>query len=402
MAQTEVTDTNSILSFLSGQMALVEVAKIERELSKLWKMSTENGEGGAYVIKACALNFVLLVDSSLDDSGVDFDNLLADITLTHPMRALLALVKTDESRSEENALIEAWVSARCHFLPGRLDKQMCCEQITVSYTGREFCPASLSSVISPLVIADLPSWLYVPQLHFQPSELKTFLPSFDYLIVDSRSPQPTFDQATFERFSFLLEEAKNVNVIDLAWLAIKPWRQAIAFAFDEKDVSLSTDCLNAIDTIDLVCGDKGGFIQSLLFVAWLGSRLKLRFLKLIRLDDGACRLAFMGAHEPFTVNIRADGPVAGLASMQVSFHKLGCCSVEEHLHVTFQEGALTVKHEDRKEFVELPRLQCRAGVYSSTECGRSELVDDALACIEQDPIYLETVSYLLNILKSEA
>ena len=115
------------LSFLSGNLAQVDVAKIERELNRLWDSAGKQEESSwTPVIRACALNVVLLCDDGKNER--EFENLLADITVRHPCRAILAVIALAEVEK-----VEAWVTAHCHFLPGRLDKQMCCEQITVKW-----------------------------------------------------------------------------------------------------------------------------------------------------------------------------------------------------------------------------------------------------------------------------
>ena len=396
---TESTNTNRTLSFLSGQLSPVEVAKIERELASLWNLSGsehESGDGSgkpAYVIKSCALNFVLLAKASPANSEQSLDNLLAEITLRHPMRAILSMVEEEDDAAETR--IEAWVSARCHFLPGRLDKQMCCEQITVSWQGQKFKPESLASVITPLVIPDLPSWLFLPGDTISMQSLSPFLPYFDHVLLDSRSA--TFNAEKLGQFRFIQDSAGKAVFIDLAWLILKPWRRALAFAFDEKDVSLSKECLSTLDTITIRCGPDGGLLQSLLLTSWLTRRLSFQFQKLTETETGY-KVEFSGKFAPLTVQIeKGDGSArTGISSVDVSFHQLGCCKLEESLKVTFSQGALSVCYKDKCEFVELP--YCPELLTGTTsECGMSELVDDALEHTQQDAYYLEAVSGLLEM-----
>jgi hypothetical protein len=120
------------------------------------------------VIRACALNVVLLCDEGKNER--EFENLLADITVRHPCRAILAVIALAEVEK-----VEAWVTAHCHFLPGRLDKQMCCEQITVKWSGQSFKSEGLASVVTPLVIPELPSWLFAGSKHLTAGSGRAFL-----------------------------------------------------------------------------------------------------------------------------------------------------------------------------------------------------------------------------------
>lgn len=109
-----IDTTEGALSFLSGNLAQVDVAKIERELNKLWDSVGRDQGDWKPVIRACALNVVLLTDEG--ESEAQFDNLLGEITVRHPSRAILAVIARGEQEK-----VEAWVSARCHFLPGQMD-----------------------------------------------------------------------------------------------------------------------------------------------------------------------------------------------------------------------------------------------------------------------------------------
>ena len=189
-------DDGRTLSFLSGNLAQVDVAKIERELSRLWdsagraaqdnsaQASSDSKNSWTPVIRACALNVVLLCDEGKNER--EFENLLAEITVRHPCRAILAVIALAQVEK-----VEAWVTAHCHFLPGRLDKQMCCEQITVKWSGQSFKSEGLASVVTPLVIPELPSWLFAGSKHLTRAVVEPFLAYLDHLLIDSRFSDDT-------------------------------------------------------------------------------------------------------------------------------------------------------------------------------------------------------------------
>lgn len=381
------------ISFLAGQLSAVDVAKIERELNALWQNSDADSNGGQSVIKSCALNFVLLAGPEEDERALD--NLLADITTRHPMRAILALVRDGV---EEKSKVEAWVSARCHFLPGRMDKQMCCEQITVKWAGKTFNPKSLYSVITPLVIPDLPSWIFMPGRSLPLASLDSFISYFDHVLVDSRQDSTGADIPDKPRFSELLRLSGKAVIVDLAWLSLKPWRQAFAFAFDEKDVSISTEKLYALKEMKIKYGNRSGLCQGLFLAAWLSEKLGYEFKSARSKTNGKDGFALEYKGKQGALNIKIEpsegSDLEGIRQVQTSFY-----NDEEELNIEFCQGALKVHYGETCEYVELAYSQDRCSG-KSTELSLCELTDEALEVVRQDKHYLEALSGLLKIEKS--
>lgn len=371
--QPKSKDASAANAFLSGNLSQVDVSKIERELSSLWD-SVSQGENEGPVIKACALNIVLLTE---EGDQTKFDQLLSEITFRHPCRAILAVVASARGASA----IEAWVSARCHFLPGRTDKQMCCEQITVKFSGEEFKSEILASVITPLVIPDLPSWLFLGTSQHG-LDLAPFLTYLDHVLIDSR--MCGLDRALLMReLDASLSLSQDVVVVDLAWLTITPWRTAIALAFDEEDVAISAGCLSTISNVKVTY--RGSLSQALLLASWLAARLARKF----KSADGSC-LRFDGEHGDLLIELCQDDSVCvsdGLANVAIDFHPVGCCNTTETLSISYQSGALKVVCGDKSEFVQLPYSKARL------DCGSQsipELVDQALELTKKDSIYEES------------
>lgn len=377
------------LSFLAGQLSAVEVAKIERELNSLWQQSDADQNGGQSVIKSCALNFVLLAGPEEDEKALD--SLLADITTRHPMRAILALVRDGV---EEKSKVEAWVSARCHFLPGRMDKQMCCEQITVKWAGKTFNPKSLYSVITPLVIPDLPSWIFMPGRSLPLASLDSFISYFDHVLVDSRLDSTNADVPDKPRFSELLRLSRKAVIVDLAWLSLKPWRQAFAFAFDEKDVSIPTENLHALKEVKIAYGNRSGLCQGLFLTAWLTEKLGYEFKS--AKSKSLFELEYKGKQGTLAVKIEPcqGTDLEGLRQVQAGFY-----NDDQVLNIEFCQGALKVQYGETCEYVELAYSQERC-TGRSTELSLCELTDEALEVVRQDRHYLEALSGLLKIEKS--
>lgn len=250
--------------FLSGKLTQVDVARIEKELRQLWQSaeSTEPDSERPAVARACALNLILY---SMDlDAETTASNLLDEISISHPCRALLAI-----SRPGEHAHLEAWVSARCHLPTPGASRQICCEQITVRWEGEGIY--QLPSVVLPLLVSDLPVFLWWRTGSFDHPALSPFLPAVDRLIIDSSrwlAPLSAFCQ-----LASCLAEGPNCPILsDLTWRRIMPWREAIASAFDTFGSGLSVPDLGAIVRVNMAF-DRPSQAQPALATAWLASRL---------------------------------------------------------------------------------------------------------------------------------
>src|SRR2546427_12352558 len=92
----------------------INVGAIERELTALWQQASEDEDQG--VIRSSILNLLVYVPHTAEASEVD--ELLTDITASHPSRAILMVV--DQNAAE--ARLEAQVTSRCT-LPTGTSKQ---------------------------------------------------------------------------------------------------------------------------------------------------------------------------------------------------------------------------------------------------------------------------------------
>ena len=262
-------NSEGIASFLSGKLAQVDVRKIETELSRLWAQAgaPDDKEEHPQVIRACSGNLILYTDRE-DAESVD-SNMLDEVILSHPSRAILAICREAEQRK-----LEAWVTARCHLATGGGAKQICSEQITVLAEGHEL-ENELISVIESLVLGDLPVFLWWTAAHLSGDKLGPFLACSRRLVVDSaRAPY------SFNYLRDLCSVAENtegcVAVSDLNWRRLLGIRAAIAEEFEREPFSLAelkkikkvtiNSCTQEFQNDD--CS-----LQALLLSGWLSSRL---------------------------------------------------------------------------------------------------------------------------------
>lgn len=255
--------------FLSGKVKAVDVAHLESELRLLWSQAERtDGDGDMHsnILRACAMNLVLY--STDQDAEFAAGNLLNEVIVSHPCRALLAI-----QRDRDQASLEAWVSARCHSASKSGMKQVCCEQITIAYEG---CDVNvLPSSVSPLLVADLPVFLWWRTPELDTDRLTPFLKSIDRLVVDSRRT------ASGKDYLYKLMEIVNgardvITVSDLNWRRLLPWRRAAAEVFTVGSFGFQPGDLQKIKKVDIdFQPQKDGCLstQILLYVGWLVGRL---------------------------------------------------------------------------------------------------------------------------------
>ncbi|MCC6793097.1 MAG: glucose-6-phosphate dehydrogenase assembly protein OpcA [Thermomicrobiales bacterium] len=150
------------------------------------------------------------------------------------------------------------------------------ETITVAAAGRE---ELLASVASPVLLPELPDFVWYPTGTFSESRLlKEVLAITDRLIVDTASVD---DPSTSLRFLASLEAGASdgkLHLSDTVWTRLMPWRQMIAQFFDQGAAQL---CLDSIDDVTITYGGRdaagrSGLTAGLLMAGWLCTRLGWR------------------------------------------------------------------------------------------------------------------------------
>lgn len=308
-------------AFLSGKLAQVDIAKIEKELQTLWQSASESGESTGSVTRACAMNLILYSEDS--DAEVVAGDMLDDITTRHPCRAILAI-----SRESAKPSLEAWVSARCHITDSKSGKQICCEQITVRSEGNG--PDELTSVVLPLVISDLPVFLWWRAKQVDFARVRPFLSYVDELIVDSAKDEGScnFFSDVIHIIGAYLEEKHGAQIVvsDLNWRRSLLWREALALSFDEQHGHLSVDVLNDVETVEISYTSSndecsGSANQTLLFIGWLANKLSWQFKDA---TESAITFAAGTGKPDVVVNMRSIGSDAessgNICSVEVTFN----------------------------------------------------------------------------------
>lgn len=258
-------------SLTEGELQPADVATLEDELSDLWRAAAEDPETEHPVMRASVLTLLAFVRS--EEEGRATFNLISHVIAQNPCRAILMVAEPKEQPEG----LSAWISAQCH-LPPSGARQVCCEQVYVRARGDAV--KGLDNVVIPLIIPELPVYLWWRSGRFDPPEcLDEVLRTTSRVLVDSgRFEEPELDLATLARQVDRFRDLDSMTFSDLNWARLTPCRELIAQSFDSTEAS---SYLRDISEVSLEWqqepdAEDGRVARALLLTAWLGSRLGWR------------------------------------------------------------------------------------------------------------------------------
>ena len=193
----------------------VAIAKIERELKKLWE------QGGETMSRASLVN--LAVYSEAAGSLERNTQLISAIAEDHACRALVIAANPDAADDQ----VEAWISAHCHVSRAG-SKQVCSEQISFALGGSQ--AKLLPNILFSHLDSDLPLYLWWQEEFREPMDPQLW-PWVDRLIYDSRSWSDFGAQMSQVEQA---RESANERIVlcDLNWTRLVQLRLALAQFFD--------------------------------------------------------------------------------------------------------------------------------------------------------------------------
>ncbi len=165
----------------------------------------------------------------------------------------------------EDEGVTAQVSAYCPLNKSGQTSLVCCEYISLK--GTEAALARVSSLVSSLLISDLPRvlwWKATPNLE---EELFQHLSKLCNQVIFDSSRFTVDTETELLKLGTLIDN--GVLVVDLNWRRLAAWQELTAEAFDPPERRA------AIREVDRVVIDyeKGNPSQALMFLGWLASRL---------------------------------------------------------------------------------------------------------------------------------
>lgn len=392
---------SSTEAFLSGKLAQVDIGAIEKELKALWRNAAHSDaeHESSSVTRACVMNFLLYTEDPNAES--DTTDLLDNITTRHPCRAILVICR----EGNEQRALDAWVSARCHISDSKANKQICCEQVTVR--GTNVSRKEIASVVVPLVVPDLPVFLWWNADGLTNEKLEPFKESVDRLITDSGVRDDSL--AFFKELLGIMNDGRTtpcdgrILCSDLNWRRSLPWREAVALAFDQSHSELSPEYLDGIDSIEIKYGqgdDKkkhgvGLVNQAILIVAWLATRLGWN-AKSFKPGDSGYEVSFTGKSSN-TISVRLMPVSANEAGLgDVGSIKLTCSKPDSVTVVASQEKGMPgigVEYFDRPNSANGSNVRHMM----LDEAPEGELIDKELQSLGRDVVFKKTVKTAIDI-----
>jgi glucose-6-phosphate dehydrogenase assembly protein OpcA len=229
----------------------MSVEQIEHELGQL-----RMNEDGTLGLRASVLNLIVVTD---EESAESVTHSVSNIAGRYPSRAIVLI--SDPEEGETN--LDFRLSAFCSIRGGG---QVCAEQITIHAEGP---PAEhLESLAGPLLISDLPVFLWYPG-PFSPSsvEFAGMATLADRIIIDSAAAGDC--EISLREIAGLLGRPGTPAIGDLQWVQLSPWRALAAELFSSPERAGELERLRKVEILHAPDGE----CRALLFVGWLASTL---------------------------------------------------------------------------------------------------------------------------------
>lgn len=230
----------------------MSVEKIEHELAQL-----RMNEDGTLALRSSVLNLIVVTD---EDSAGEVTRAVSAIAGRYPSRAIVLISDPD---GETN--VDVQLSAFCNVRGGG-GAQVCAEQITIHAEGP---PARhLDSLAGPLLISDLPVFLWYPG-SFSPDspEFAGMAEISDRIILNSAASGN--HEGCLRGIHTLLENPETPAIGDLQWVGLSPWRSLLADLFSAPERAGE---LEKIERVEVLYAP-GGECRALLLAGWIASTL---------------------------------------------------------------------------------------------------------------------------------
>ena len=244
----------------------MSVEQIERELGAL-----RMNDDGTLGLRASVLNLIVVTD---EDSAEYITRSVSNIAGRYPSRAIVLISDPEEGERNLDFQLAAFCSVR-----GGGGAQVCAEQVTIHAEGP---PAEhLESLAGPLLVSDLPAFLWYPG-PFSPSspEFPGMASLADRIILDSAAANDC--ERSLQEIAGLLDEPEMPAVGDLQWVQLSPWRSLAAELFSSPERAGELEKLRRVEIQHAPDGE----CRALLFVGWLASRLGWNLEDSTHAEDG--------------------------------------------------------------------------------------------------------------------
>lgn len=265
------------------QTAALDTGAIHDELNRLWgqlggppnagqrpgEMVAESHFGGGGLMRANTLNLVAVAHNQ-----PHAELITQTISRMHdflPSRTMILIAQEREDVDTGMFNVHLQLNEQ---ISGKDVPTLYFETIVITAGTAQL--ANLPSLVSPLLSAELPDFLWWPAGDFATNSLFGELQELvDRAVIDSAQIGNEITGLTVLRSLFGESDEDAPTFGDFTWLRLAPWRQLIAQFFDPPDVQ---DCLSSIEEVTISYADlrddgSSGLAAAVLTVGWMASRL---------------------------------------------------------------------------------------------------------------------------------
>jgi len=310
---------------VAGIPERVEVDAIERELRRLWSSldgETTQGSRGttdAHITRICTLTLLAVVRNGRPS---EVAAIAARLGARYPSRSIildLSPAGDGLGSAGRDSRIAVEIALNCHTPGSPVRSTVCCEQITVSASGRAL--TRVPALVLPLLVPDLPVYVWWPDdlpadsgpaarakdapatMKLQPAVrsaadgqppepeadvLRRLAEVADVLVVDSSAMRCP---AAGLRTAAAIAGRLSGGLRDLTWGRLTPWRELIVQSFDPAPMRQALERLDRI-RIRTEPGPGNDPIAGLLLGGWLAGRLRWEPAGPARREGGLLRALF--------------------------------------------------------------------------------------------------------------
>src|SRR5919201_3366665 len=365
------------------------IAALEQELKRLRRAQSAHAREQARTIaRAAVLNLVVYADRELHARRSAQS--ISDLASRHPSRAIVLLV---DRGPREGA--DARLEMHCHRPTPETATHVCYEQILVRARGD--ADARLASVVIPLLVPDLPVFLW--WTGSPPVTAKAFgqlVGLADRLVVDSADfARPDEMLSAIASISDRARGRFGLTYVD--WTRLTPWREIVTSFFDVPAWRPFLDAVTGVRVGFAVDMDGRQILpsQALLFIGWLESRLGWRPVEALAPSEAGGLLFAVaradGARGQVRVRPRlerglADGDVSGIRIQAERDGQQAEFVVKRQPDPRHQTATVLLNGEQRwQRTVPLPSFEI------------AQLIGEELAIMGSDPTYEEALAALVRL-----
>jgi glucose-6-phosphate dehydrogenase assembly protein OpcA len=287
MADTQTPTLVHAPMVASWTAPVIDTGKVHDELDRLWgewseakRASNIGSAPEAALMRASTLNLIAIAATPKEAEWIEAT--VSSLTEFTPSRTVILV----QSGAPKSGGLSIRVSVHEHSLA---QGQAAIRFESVTIAAKRGSDELLASVTSPLLVAELPDFLWLPRGEIAGNALLSdLLEIADRVIVDTSTLQEPGGNLRY--LADLARQPKPApKLTDLTWSRLTPWRQLLAQFFDQPAARACLDCVDEVAISYGAADDAGrdGLTAGLLTAGWLATRLDWRAPgELVRGRDG--------------------------------------------------------------------------------------------------------------------